>query len=546
MPEKKKDTKVTKVTKAPNVAKVTKDAEVVPEEKSPDTTKPRASAPRPKKLPGSPISQASDALHVLMVTSEARPFAKTGGLADVSNSLARALARLGHQVTIVLPRYRGVDPDGATVRGVDVPMGPGRYPVRLIERPVEPGVNAILVDAPALFDREGLYGDGNGEYGDNAFRFGVLGRAALEHARLAGRRPSVVHAHDWQGSFASIYLRTVLRDDPVFRDTRSVLTIHNLAFQGQFDSRELAYLGLGRDLYHPGLLEFWGRASSLKGAVVLSDTVTTVSPTYAREIVTPAYGFGFNGILQDRAGDLVGILNGIDVETWDPKTDGYLPVHFDARTLDQKRAVKRALLEYATLPIDEAAMARPVVGIVSRLTTQKGCDLLAAGADRMMALDATWVMLGSGDRWCEDMWRTLASRHPDRVAAVIGFDERLSHLIEGGSDLFLMPSWYEPCGLNQMYSQRYGTLPVVRATGGLVDSVIDADEFPKTATGFKFHDYNPDGLMSGLGRAMDAFRDPKRWRALQKNAMKQDFSWDVSAREYVKVYRGLKTRAGSG
>ncbi|HEX4566018.1 MAG TPA: glycogen/starch synthase, partial [Vicinamibacterales bacterium] len=284
-----------------------------------------------------------------MVTSEARPFAKTGGLADVSNALARALARLGHQVTIVLPRYRDVDKDGASVRAVDVPMGLGRYPVRLIERPVEPGVTAILVDAPALFDRESLYGDRSGEYGDNAFRFGVLGRAALEHARLSastGRRPSVVHAHDWQGSFASIYLRTVLRDDPVFRDTRSVLTIHNLAFQGQFDAKELAYLGLGRDLYHPGLLEFWGRASSLKGAVVLSDMITTVSPTYAREIVTPAYGFGFNGILQDRSRDLVGILNGIDVETWDPKTDAYLPAHFDARTLDQKRVVKRALLEY--------------------------------------------------------------------------------------------------------------------------------------------------------------------------------------------------------
>jgi starch synthase len=437
-----------------------------------------------------------------------------------------------------------VDPDGVTVRPVDVPMGLGRYPVRLIERPVEQGVTAILVDAPALFDREGLYGDRSGDYGDNAFRFGVLGRAALEHARLSastGRRPSVIHAHDWQGSFASIYLRTVLRDDPVFRDTRSVLTIHNLAFQGQFDSKELPYLGLGRDLYHPGLLEFWGRASSLKGALVLSDTITTVSPTYAREIVTPAYGFGFNGILQDRSGDLVGILNGIDVETWDPKTDGYLPAHFDARTLDQKRVVKRALLEYAKLPVDEAAMARPIIGLVSRLTTQKGCDLLAAAADRMMALDAAWVMLGSGDRWCEDMWRTLASRHPQRVAAVIGFDERLSHLIEGGSDLFLMPSWYEPCGLNQMYSQRYGTLPIVRATGGLVDSVIDAEEFPKTATGFKFRDYNPDGLMSGLGRAIDAFRDPKRWRTLQKNAMKQDFSWDVSAREYVKVYRGQKT-----
>jgi starch synthase len=216
-------------------------------------------------------------------------------------------------------------------------------------------------------------------------------------------------------------------------------------------------------------------------------------------------------------------------------------VHFNPDTLDEKRIVKRTLLEYVDLPRDESAMARPVIGLVTRLTTQKGCELLAAASDRMMSLDASWVMLGSGDRWCEELWRALAARHPGRVAAVIGFDERLAHLIEGGADMFLMPSWYEPCGLNQMYSQRYGTLPIVRATGGLVDSVVDADGSPKTGTGFKFRDYNPDGLMWGLGRAMEAFVDPVRWRTLQRNAMKQDFSWDVSAREYVKVYRGLKT-----
>jgi starch synthase len=330
----------------------------------------------------------------------------------------------------------------------------------------------------------------------------------------------------------------MLRGDWSFEHTRSVLTIHNLAFQGLFDSAELRWVGLGRELYHPGLLEFWGRASSLKGGIVLSDTITTVSPTYGREILTPEYGFGFDGILRDREKDLVGILNGIDVESWDPTTDRHLPVQFDARSLEQRQIVKRALVEHVGMPRDEATLARPLIGMVTRLTTQKGCDLLAAAADRMMTLDATWVLLGSGDRWCEDMWRSLAQRYPKRVAAVIGFDEQLAHLIEGGADMFLMPSWYEPCGLNQMYSQRYGTPPVVRATGGLVDSVIDAGEFPRTGTGFKFRDYNPDALMWGLGRALETFRDRKRWRTIQKNAMRQDFSWDVSAREYVKVYRG--------
>jgi len=499
---------------------------------------------RPGKSTGPASTRLPELLDVLMVTPEARPFAKTGGLADVSNSLSRALARLGHQVTIVMPRYRGTEADGVAVLPIDIPMGAGWYPVRLIERHVVYGVNAILVDAPALYDRDGLYGDRNGEFGDNAFRFALLGRAALEYAKLtatSGRRPHIVHAHDWQGSFASIYLRTLYRNDPLFRRTRSVLTIHNLAFQGQFDAKELPWIGLGRDLYHPGLLEFWGRASSLKGGVLLSDTITTVSPTYAREILTPEYGFGFNGILGDRKADLVGILNGIDTDGWNPVGDRYLPVHYDAKTLDQKREVKRALLDYVHLPSDGAALARPVIGLVTRLTTQKGCDLMAAAAERMMALDATWVMLGSGDRWCEDLWLSLAARYPQRVAAVVGFDEQLAHLIEGGSDMFLMPSWYEPCGLNQMYSQRYGTPPIVRATGGLVDSVVDADEFSRTGTGFKFTDYNPDGLMAGLARAIEAFRKPARWRTIQRNAMRKDFSWDVSAQEYVKVYRGQKT-----
>jgi starch synthase len=473
-----------------------------------------------------------------MVTPEARPFAKTGGLADVCGALPLALARLGHRVTIVLPKYRGMQTDGAEGQPAEVPFGLHNYPVRFIEQRVADGVTAVLIDAPGLYDRDGLYGDAHGEFGDNAFRFAVLCRGALEYARLRGRRPSVIHAHDWQGGLAPVYARTALREDPIIGGVRTVLTIHNLAFQGQFEAAELNWMGLGPDLFTPELLEFWGRASTLKGGVVFSDTITTVSPTYGHEILRPEYGFGFNTILASRAADLVGILNGIDVETWNPKTDRYLPAHFDAGSLDQKAAVKRALLEAAGLPTDEWALRRPLVGIVTRLTHQKGCDLFAAAGDRMMGFDASWVMLGSGDGWCEDVWRQLASRFPERVAARVGFDEELAHLIEAGSDLFLMPSWYEPCGLNQMYSQRYGTIPVVRATGGLNDTVIDADEAPEAATGFKFGDYTADGMLWALGRALAAYYDKDRWQAMQRNGMKRDFSWDVSAREYVKVYRG--------
>jgi starch synthase len=299
----------------------------------------------------------------------------------------------------------------------------------------------------------------------------------------------------------------------------------------------LGWIGLGRELYTPDLLEFWGRGSLLKGGVIFSDKVTTVSPTYAKEILTPEYGFGFNGILSNRAQDLVGILNGIDTDVWNPASDPLLPVQFDAETLERRTEVKRTLLEAVDLPRDAQAMRRPLIGMVTRLTHQKGCDLVAGAADRL-AVDASWVMLGNGDQWCEDMWRHQARQHPDRVAARIGFDERLAHLIEGGADMFLMPSWYEPCGLNQMYSQRYGALPIVRATGGLNDTVADAGAGPEQATGFTFHDYTPDALLGAVGRALDAFSRQNAWKAMQRNGMKRDFSWDVSAREYVKVYRG--------
>ena len=476
-----------------------------------------------------------------MVSSEARPFAKTGGLADVVGALPQALARLGHRVTIVLPKYRGTQTGVAEGEPAQIPFGLHDYPVRFFEQTLSEGVTAVLIDAPALYDRDGLYGDRNGEYGDNAFRFAVLSRGALEYARIRGRRFSAIHAHDWQGALAPVYARTVLRDDPVIGGVRTVLTIHNLAFQGMFDPKELTWIGLGADLYNPGLLEFYGRASALKGGVVLSDAVTTVSPTYAREILTPEYGFGFDGILRTRARDLAGILNGIDTATWDPSSDPLLPNHFDAASLDRKLDVKRALLEYAGLPVDDEQIRRPLIGIVTRLTHQKGCDLFAAAADRLMGLDASWVMLGSGESWCEQVWRQLAMRLPQRVAARIGFDERLAHLIEAGSDMFLMPSWYEPCGLNQMYSLRYGTLPIVRATGGLQDTVVDPAESEAEADGFKFSHYTGGALISAVERALAMFRnEPSRWRSMQQNGMGRDFSWDVSAREYVKVYKGDK------
>jgi starch synthase len=460
----------------------------------------------------------------------------------VAAALPAALGRLGHRVTVVLPRYRGVDVGDASAEHVDVPFGANHYPVTFIELPAHDGVATVLIDAPDLFDREDLYGSAQGDYSDNAFRFAVLSRGALEYARRRRFRPSVVHAHDWQAGLVPVYLRTVLSGDPVLGGVPAVQTIHNLAFQGLFGPDILPWIGLGADLFRVDALEFWGRVSYLKGGVVFSQKVTTVSPTYAQEILTPEYGFGFEGILSSRSADLVGILNGIDTDVWNPATDSYLPVPFTADTLEAKAAVKRALLEFVQLPTDPASLARPAIGLVSRLTNQKGFDLIAAAAEQLMAFDATWVMLGNGEAQYERFWRELQRHFPQRVAVHIGFHEKLAHLIEGGCDMFLMPSRFEPCGLNQMYSLRYGTIPIVRATGGLADTVKDESEAGRKATGVAFTEYSRAALVDAVGRALALYGKPKRWKALQQTAMSRDHAWDVSGREYVKVYRGVENR----
>jgi starch synthase len=409
--------------------------------------------------------------------------------------------------------------------------------VTLRERGLSDGQRLVLVDAPELFDREGLYGTSSGDYGDNWYRFAVFSRAALEYQRHKGVRPSIIHAHDWQTGLVPVYQKMYYSDDPAVGGVPAVFTIHNLAFQGQFPASILPDIGLGWEVLNVEAMEFWGRVSYLKAGINFSEKITTVSPGYAREIMTPELGFGLEGVVTRRANDLVGILNGIDTERWDPSRDPFVPAQFSVKSLDGKRLARQALLEAIGLNRSGSAMERPVIGLVSRLTDQKGFDLIAAAAGELMALDATWVMLGSGERRYEEQWRALASRFPDRVSATIGFDERLAHLIEAGSDIFLMPSRFEPCGLNQLYSLRYGTIPVVRATGGLDDTVRDASESKTQATGFKFREYSPGALVDAVRRAREAFNNPSGWKKMQLTGMRLDHSWDASAREYVKVYR---------
>ena len=512
------------------------------------TSAPTRSKPVAKKQ-GAPDSGGP--LNIVMVGSEARPFATTGGLSEVMAALPASLGRLGHTVTVILPKYRSAalsigndspmphrDEAGAATNQVLLDFGPRRQSVRFERRSISDRVTAVLIDVPELFDRGGLYGDGDTDYSDNAYRFAVLSRAALEYLRTRGERPSIIHVHDWQTGLLPAYQKMLFSRDPYVGGVPVVFTIHNLAFQGVYPASTIEEIGLPWEVFHVQAMEFWGQISYLKAGINFSERLTTVSPAYGREILSPELGFGMEGVLARRSQSLVGILNGIDTERWNPAADPYLPARYSAADLSGKVQAKRTLLRTVGLPDAPDALRRPVIGLVSRLTDQKGFDLIADAADELMQLDASWVMLGSGERRYEELWTGLAARYPDRVSTAIGFDDRLEHLITAGADAFLMPSKFEPCGLNQLNCLRYGTLPIVRATGGLEDTVQDAGSTGR-GTGFKFADYTVNALLDAVRRALATYRKPELWTKMQQTAMRQDFSWDVSAREYVKVYRGI-------
>jgi starch synthase len=486
-------------------------------------------------------------LSILMVGSEALPFSKTGGLADVLGALPLALARLGHRVTLVIPRYRGVETNGAALT-LQVPFGRLPPTTRFIEQPIAERVRVVSVDRPAFYDREAIYGTGGVDYPDSAQRFGFLSRAAIEyalHRMAAGETFDLLHAHDWQAGLGPVYLRTIYAGTPA-GSMATLFTIHNLAYQGSFAPEWLASLDLAPELLGIGGLEFWGQISFLKGGINFSDVINTVSPTYAQEIQTKEYGAGFEGILAARSGDLFGVLNGIDTDRWDPSKDSFLPEPYDDRTVEKKEASRRELIDRLGphVPFAEQ-LGRPLVGIVSRLVDQKGFDLVAKLADRLPNLGMSFAVLGTGDEQYQQMWQLLERRHPHVFGVKVGFDEGLAHLIEAAADMFWMPSHFEPCGLNQMYSMRYGTVPVVRATGGLEDTVTDYNDATGEGTGFKFRPYTEVAFLGAIERARAAFINPSIWRKLQLAGMRQDFSWDRSAREYVKLYeRALGRRPG--
>jgi starch synthase len=471
-----------------------------------------------------------------MVASEAAPFAKTGGLADVLGALPGALGRLGHDVDVIIPRYRGVsagEPQGE----VRLLLDGAERRAAVYAAATSTRTRALFVEAPEYFNRDELYGTSSVDYADNAMRFGFLAHAALAYASSQQTAYDVVHAHDWQAGLVPALAARASTPLP------TVFTIHNLAYQGVFDASWLPRIGLGPDMLDVDAMEYWGRISFLKAGINFAQTITTVSPRYAKEIQTPELGFGFDGILRRRARDLVGILNGIDYDQWNPQHDVHLPEPFSASNLAGKRAAKHRVLEILNIPVTPHALARPMVGMISRLVDQKGFDLIAALGGSLARHDATFALLGSGERRYENFWRALASQYPDRFGVHIGFDERLAHLIEGGADIFLMPSRFEPCGLNQMYSLRYGTVPVVRAVGGLYDTVRNYDERTGDGTGFIFEAYTPVALEGALRRALQMYPIADAWAHIQQAGMGEDHSWDTSARQYVDVYKEARHQA---
>lgn len=467
---------------------------------------------------------------ILMVASEATPFVKTGGLADVLGALPPALRNRGEDVAVVLPWYREAKVAEAkcVLDTFNVWLRHISHQVQVWESLIQ-GVPYFLVKCDELFGRTGIYYDHRGDFPDNHIRFAVLNKAALAVARRRFR-PAIVHAHDWQGSLAPVYLRGLLRGDPVFAGVKTVLTIHNLGYQGIFPAETLAEMGLDRTVFHLDGVEYFGKVNLLKGGICYSDALTTVSKAYAREIQTPEFGCGLEKLLAARSGVLRGILNGADYSEWNPETDPYLPANYSAENLEGKRMCKRELLAEFGFPPE--AQTRPLVGIVSRLVSQKGFDLVEAAAAELLGAELSLVVLGTGEARYEGLFRGMAAAHPTRVAVRIAYDNPLAHRIEGGVDIFLMPSRYEPCGLNQIYSLRYGTVPVVRATGGLDDTVDEE-------TGFKFREYSPAAMMAALRQAMEAYRNPERWLSMMRAGMARDYSWNTSAAEYSALYREL-------
>jgi starch synthase len=479
-------------------------------------------------------------MKILMAASEVEPYSKTGGLADVLGALPSALARAGHSVGVVTPRYRSVELDAPQVvlDGLALVLGPDTHVVRILAADAR-GVTHYFLDYPPFYDREEIYGTPAGDYPDNAQRFLLLSKAAIEIARRVFQ-PQVIHCHDWQTGPVPALLKTAYAGDPLLAGVPVVFTIHNLGYHGSFDMSLAGALGLPPTLGTVDGMEFYGRLNFLKGGLMFADALTTVSEAYAREIQTKEYGFGMDGLLSFRGSVLSGVLNGVDYRQWDPRTDTLIAANYSADDLSGKQVCKRDLIDSFGIQMPPDT---PLIGMVSRLAAQKGADLVSAGVQDMMALNVAMTVLGAGDAVYVDLYRSLESRFAGRFVFKAVYDEPLAHKIEAGADLFLMPSRYEPCGLNQMYSLRYGTVPVVRATGGLDDTIEPFDAATGQGNGFKFREYSAPAMVAAVAAALKLYPDRPQWQQLMRNGMAEDFSWPRAVPKYERIYQKLLTRA---
>jgi starch synthase len=485
------------------------------------------------------------AMKILFVASEGLPFSKTGGLADVIEALPKSLAALGHEVTVLLPRYRNTRALSVTVHSLTIPAGEGlRFPA-IEEGGTLHGVYYYFVDDPEYFDREQLYGMAGRDYPDNAERFAEFCGAAIEFCKHVWM-PDVIHCHDWQAGLVPVLLRTRYDKDEAVRELPVVFTVHNMGYHGSFPRDTMKKIGLPDSLFGIDGMEFYGRVNFLKAALIFSDYLTTVSPKYAEEIKTVEYGHGLDGVVRNRSDRLVGILNGVDYSAWSPERDKVIAARYSPKDLSGKLACKKNLLEIFGLPPEN--MNKPVLGIVSRFAGQKGFDLIEQIAATLLQEDLAVTALGAGEAKYEKLFRELAKAYPAKFSVRVAYDNTLAHKVEAGADMFLMPSRYEPCGLNQIYSLKYGTVPVVRATGGLDDTIEDFDPETGRGTGFKFQAYDGPSLFAAIHEALSVFRDePAVWRRIQLNGMAKDFSWQVSAAEYAKLYEAAwKSRNQKG
>jgi len=484
-------------------------------------------------------------LKILIVASEVIPFAKTGGLADVAGALPKALLHKNPhlEVAVVMPKYRTI-PDGkwslkTRISGLAVPMGMGEVYCDVLEGSTANGrAKVYFIQNHRYFDRDQLYGTSEGDFGDNAERFAFFSKAVLEMLQAIDWIPDILHCNDWQTGLVPLYLKKFYKGNPELKGkyagVRTLFTIHNLAYQGLFPKWVLPMTGIGWEEFRADRLEFYDQVNYLKSGLVYSDALSTVSDAYAHEIQTPELGNGLDGVLRDRGEDLYGIVNGVDYEDWDPATDKDIPQQYSAHTVEKKEASKKLLLSGQNLPYQEAV---PVFGIVSRLSDQKGLDLLAEIIEPFLSMDVRFVVLGTGDQRYHYLLEGMRSRFPDKLGVNFKFDNRLAKLIYAGSDFFLMPSRFEPCGLGQLISLKFGTIPVVRKTGGLADTIEDMSSDGKRGTGFVFENYKSAELLTVLRRAVETFGQPKIWKPLVQRAMTQDFSWDASAEKYLELYR---------